>query len=935
MGEKARQTRKGTHSPLRRDVRYLGNILGEVLVQQGGQALFDKVETIREMSKKLRESDGFLSADLQQFKQQLDGLSPNMRQQVIRAFEIYFQLVNIAEQNHRIRRKREYERSEASEQIQPDSIESAVASLKRDGMTADCMRELLDTLALELIITAHPTEATRRTVLDIHHRIAEWVMKLDNPFLTAKERDHIRDMIFSEVLILWQTEGLRQGKPTVVDEVRNGLYYFDETLFDVIPDIHRELERCLEQYYPGEAWHVPCFLRFGSWIGGDRDGNPSVTPEVTWKTLQMQRHLAIRKYEAALRDLTAKLSFSTRIVDVSAELIASLEQDKQEVKLDVGEGAWRNADEVYRQKCMYMLARLNHTNRDDAAAGHYRDAAEFKNDLQIVRDSLLRHNADKVASTDVDKLIRQVELFGFHLLTLDLRQHSGVHEQAITEILHKAGITSDYRSLSENERINILTAQLQDPRPLVSRYMTFSEETTECLELFRLIRPAKEKFGEACIRNYLISMTQGTSDLLEVLILAKETGLYGKKHTTNGSEKYYSRLHVVPLLETIDDLHRAEEIMEAYFRSPVYVPENAEQHPTQEIMLGYSDSNKDGGTITANWELYRAQMNLYELGRRYNLDIKFFHGRGGSLGRGGGPLNRSIFSQPPLTLSGGVKITEQGEVLSSRYALKPIAYRSLEQACSALISSTAFGLQSDSSQQNSRWFTAMDDISERALQYYAQLVFQEPHFLDFFHEATPLPEIGELNIGSRPSRRRNSRAFEDLRAIPWVFAWTQSRFLFPAWYAAGTALQQYLQANEDHLALLQRMYRDWPFFRSIIDNLQMALAKADLVIAREYTALVRDEQAGSHIYETIKSEFERTCRVVLAITEQQEIMDHVPVIKESIRLRNPYVDPLSFIQVQCLRELRAIRKEGGDDAFLLQQVLMTINGIAAGLRNTG
>lgn len=930
MGEVDLQ-KKESSNPLSRDVRFLGNILGEVLVQQGGQELLDKVESIREMSKKLRTEAAFLPHHLEQFKQLLEGLAPDMRQRVIRAFEVYFQLVNIAEQNHRIRRKRQYERSESTDKIQPASIESAIATFKEDGLTAEHIRELLNDLSLELIITAHPTEAMRRTVLGIHHRIAEWVMELDNPYLTERERQHIRDALFSEVLILWQTDGLRHRKPTVIDEVRNGLYYLDETLFDVIPDIHRELERCLYKYYPNEEWRVPCFLRFGSWIGGDRDGNPAVTPQVTWRTLHLQRALVIQKYEKALQDLIEKLSFSTRMVDVSEALITSIERDEQEVKLDIGEGEWRNTDEVYRRKCTYMLARLRHTRMDEARSGHYRSAEQFKQDLQLIRHSLLLHQAHKVAHEEVDQLIRQVELFGFHLLTLDLRQHSSVHEQALTEILNKAGITPDYPHLSEQEKMDILTNQLQDPRPLVSRFMNFSEETNECLELFRLIRPAKEKFGEDVIRNYLVSMTQDASDLLEVLVLAKETGLYGRKE----SGDFYSRLHAVPLLETIDDLHRAKSIMETYFNTPVYVPEHADSAPVQEIMLGYSDSNKDGGTIPANWELYRAQVQLYELGKQHHLSVKFFHGRGGSLGRGGGPLNRSILSQPPETLSGGVKITEQGEVLSSRYALKPIAYRSLEQACSALLISTAHDIQSEERMQEKRWGLAMDDISAQALTAYQDLVFRDPDFLDFFHEATPLPEIGKLNIGSRPARRQNNREFKNLRAIPWVFAWTQSRFLFPAWYAVGTALEQFVQSGEDHLPILQDMYRHWQFFRSTIDNLQMALAKADLVIAREYTTLVKDHEMGMRIFDRIATEYEKTCRIVLDITGQNEIMDHVPVIQESIRLRNPYVDPLSFIQVQCLRELRNPQRTEGDKTLLLQDVLMTINGIAAGLRNTG
>jgi len=914
--------------PLRRDVRFLGHILGDVLVMHGGEALLNNVEKIREMTKQLRQS--YDPEILKQCKTLIQGLSPKMRRDVIRAFAIYFQLVNIAEQNHRIRRHREYRRSR-KDVVQPDSIESAVRELKEQGLTPEQVEEILDVLALELVITAHPTEAMRRTVLDIHHRIAKRVEELDHPYLTEEDRECIRQELLGEVITLWQSDELRQRKPTVMDEVRNGLYYVDETLFEVLPGIHLELERCLKRYYPDHEWHVPSFLRFGSWIGGDRDGNPSVTPEVTWRTLRLQRDLVITKYEEALRRLIKKLSHSMRNVRVSEALLDSLKADEEEVVLaDIGEGKWRNEHEPYRRKLTYMLARLHHTRLGKKDHGIYRSPEAFLSDLRLIDQSLRGHHADVIADRDLGRLIRQVELFGFHLLTLDIRQHSGEHEKALTEILSGMGIVEHYDQLSEKEKINLLTELLEDPRPLTSPFMSFSPETEQCLELFRVIRRAKEEFGEDAIRNYLISMTQGTSDLLEVVLFAKEVGLFRK--TPNGP---ISRLHVVPLLETIDDLHRAHEIMEAYYRHPSYVPANAEHHPTQEIMLGYSDSNKDGGVLTANWELYHAQQRLYRLSRRYGINTKFFHGRGGALGRGGGPLNRSIQAKPPETVVGGVKITEQGEVLSSRYALKPIAFRSLEQATSALLLSAASALTGRKSEEKPEWLEAMAEISEEALKAYQSLVFEDPDFLSYFHTATPLPEIGELKIGSRPTRRKNSQAFEDLRAIPWVFAWTQSRYLFPAWYAAGTGFARFLQQHEDGLQILKEMYRDWPFFRSLVDNLQMALAKADFVIAREYDSLVQDRHVADRIFGKLEEEYRLSREMVLAITGQADVLDHVPVIQESIRLRNPYVDPLSFIQVDLLHQLRYHCPSKEECKETLEQVLLTINGIAAGLRNTG
>ncbi|MCS1352088.1 phosphoenolpyruvate carboxylase [Mechercharimyces sp. CAU 1602] len=919
---------KDPNQSLRRDVRLLGSTLGEILKLQGGEELFAHVEKIRELTKGIRSTE---DQDLiQQCKDEMERLSPTMRLDVIRAFSLYFHLVNIAEQNHRIRRHRHYKQSD-EQQVQPHSIASAIRQLKESGAEAEEIKALFPYLSLELIMTAHPTEAVRRTILDLHHRIADKVCKLDDLLLTDKEQERIESEVHAEVNALWQSDELRQRKPHVLDEVRNGLFYLDETLFEVLPEVHRTLEDALKQYYPETKWQVPTYLRFGSWIGGDRDGNPSVTPEITWNTLELHRELVLSKYEEKVNKLLEVLSYSTRRIHITAELKESIARDREEVALeDVGEGEWRNEHEPYRRKCMYMLARLQHTRTGEKEKGSYVDSGDLIADLERIADSLRSHHAEHVVDLYISSFIRQVELFGFHLMTLDIRQHSAVHEQAITEILASLGIEKAYDQLSEEDKMKQLTELLADPRPLTASFMVFSAQTQECLRLFETIKQAKEEFGEESIRNYLISMTQGTSDLLEVVLLAKEVGLHHKtKQESN------ARLHVVPLLETIDDLHRAEEIMQAYYEHPAYIPYHRGEHPTQEIMLGYSDSNKDGGMITANWELYRAQRNLRQLSNRYGLEVKFFHGRGGALGRGGGPLNRSIQATPAGSVLGGVKITEQGEVLSSRYALKPIAMRSLEQATSALLLQTAAARSGEEQGPPAEWMDAFEVISEDARQVYQHLLFQDPDFIPFFQEATPLPEIGELKIGSRPSRRKNSSAFSDLRAIPWVFAWTQSRFLFPAWYAAGTALQRYVERGENKAEQLSVMYKEWPFFRSLVDNLQMALAKADLSIAKEYASLAEHLPRGKEIYQQLEEEYYLTKEVVLAITKQNQLLDHTPVIRESIRLRNPYVDPLSFIQVNLLRDLRQLRIDGVEDEERLEQVLLTINGIAAGLRNTG
>ncbi|MGO4790733.1 phosphoenolpyruvate carboxylase [Paenibacillus sp. 2KB_20] len=928
MTELTVTAKSNSNNLLRRDVRFLGNILGEVLVHQGGNELLDIVEKIRETSKSLRSV--FLPELFADFKRIISTLEPDIRHQVIRAFAIYFQLVNIAEQNHRIRRKRDYERS-AGESVQPGSIESAVQDLKERNITFEEVQEILESLSLELVMTAHPTEAMRRAILDIHKRIADDVMQLDNPTLTFREREQLREKLLNEVITLWQTDELRDRKPTVLDEVRNGMYYFHETLFHILPEVYQELERCLSKYYPGHHWHVPTYLRFGSWIGGDRDGNPSVTADVTWRTLEMQRKLAIREYQRILREFMKYLSFSSSIVSVSDELLQSIEKDREHVTLKKME-IWHNEKEPYRVKLVYMLAKMSHILDENMTGGErYQSPEEFIEDLNIIDRSLRFHFADYVADTYIQKLIRQAELFGFHTATLDIRQHSQEHENAMAEILRKMNVTQDYAQLSEDEKIELLNNLLNDPRPLTTPYQEYSDSTEECLEVYRTVFRAQQEFGVKCISSYLISMSEGASDILEVMVFAKEVGLFRKDN--DGS--VIATLQAAPLFETIEDLHAAPDIMRKLFSLPIYREAVSAMNELQEIMLGYSDSNKDGGAITANWELQVALKDITAAANEYGIKVKYFHGRGGSLGRGGMPLNRSILAQPASTIAGGIKITEQGEVISSRYSLKGIAYRSLDQATSALITASLNARYLEKESTEKEWEEISSRISAASQKKYQDLIFRDPDFLSFFKESTPLPEVGELNIGSRPSKRKNSDRFEDLRAIPWVFAWTQSRYLLPAWYAAGTGLQSFYQGKEENMKVLQKMYTSYPFFTSLIDTLQMALAKADLIIAKEYSLMTKDDQARERIFGLIQEEFNLTKELVLKITGQQDILDNQPVLQESIRLRNPYVDPLSYLQVQLLNELRELREQEQDDPDLLREVLLTINGIAAGLRNTG
>ncbi|MBS4177014.1 phosphoenolpyruvate carboxylase [Lederbergia citrea] len=906
---------------LRNDVKKLGNILGEILVHHGGIELFNKVESIREMTKSIRKE--YNEETYKRLKEEINLLKPPTRQQVIRAFSIYFHLINIAEQNHRIRRRRQYLLQDQGSQS--FSLENAVSKVKDYDLSNEIIQQVLNELSIELIITAHPTEATKRTVLEIQKRISTILQKFDNPMTTRKERKFLEESLFNEVTALWQTDELRHRKPEVLDEVRNGLYYFDQTLFDTLPSIHQELELQLQEHLPDNNWEVPNFIHFGSWIGGDRDGNPNVTPEITWKTLQMQRELVLKKYDEAIVDLMKRFSHSTYRITISEQFIETVQREEP-VYLEEEE-KWPIESEIYRRKFAIVLKRLREVGKSELG---YQHAEELLNDLIQIKECSEKHQPAKKKMKEIRTLIRQVQLFGFHLATLDIRNHSGEHESAVNEILHAVNVTKNYSELTEEEKLNILGKVLSDPRPLLLFEEAYTIETQKVLKVFRMIKNAHAEFGKRSIEVYLISMTQSASDLLEVLLLAKEAGIY-RLHS-NG--KVESDLHVAPLLETIDDLIAGPNIMRTLFEMDVYRNHLSVRDNHQEIMLGYSDGSKDGGTLTANWKLFKAQQEIHNMAREYNIRLKFFHGRGGSLGRGGGSLNTSILSQPVETLGDGVKITEQGEVLSSRYLLEDIAYRNLEQAASALFEACV-RVSAAPGQDHFRkkeWETAMENISTESLKKYQSLVFGDKDFLTYFNQATPLKELGALNIGSRPMSRKNSQRFEDLRAIPWVFAWTQSRQMIPAWYAAGTGLQLFIEQDPGNLKMLQSMYKEWPFFHSTVNNLQMALMKADMKTAKEYLNLVEDQTIADRIYKDISDEYYRTRAALLQISGNEELLAHTPNIRESVHRRNPYVDPLNFLQVDLIHQLRETENPSEE---LVTEVLLTINGVAAGLVNTG
>ena len=906
---------------LYQDVGMLDGMLNEIIVCLEGREFADTLERIRQKAKALR--DNHSEENYHVLKNEIDALDDATRKKVIRAFTVFLFLFNIAEQNFRVRIRRRYQLDESD--TQPFSIEDTVKSLKDRKVDESVVSEILDTVSLELTTTAHPTESTKRTILDIQRRIVEALRKLEQQLLTNRERITLRETLFNEIAILWQTDELRRHKPTVYDEVETGLYYFDQTLFEVLPEIHRELEMNLSEQYPEKKWRVPNFLSFGTWIGGDRDGNPFVTHDVTWGTMLKQRELVIKKYIAVLQDLTHRYTHTTSRMTVNENFVARL--NEMEEKYLTPETKWSKKGEVYRRYFVVIIERVSQVGKSEIG---YKTAEELLDDLFFVQKSLRKHHPAKHELKTIQKIIRQVQLFGFHLATMDIRNHSSEHESAVSEILQKVGLAANYAGMIESEKVELLSSILQDPRHVLLSIEDYTPETQEMICVFQTIKRIHDEFGMRAIEVYLISMFKSPSDLLEVLLLAKEANLY-RLHANGTVESY---LNVAPLFETIDDLTAASGIMEKVFNMPLYRHHLQMLGNRQEIMFGYSDSSKDGGTLTASWKLFKAQIEIHKMALHHGVDLKFFHGRGGSLGRGGGPLNRSLTSQPAETIDVGLKITEQGEVLSFRYLIEDIAYRSLEQAVAALLQ-IAEKVHTNTDIEALRkkvWEDAYERIAAISHKKYRSLVFDDPEFINYFYEATPLNEIGGLNIGSRPISRKNSRGFEHLRAIPWVFSWAQCRQMLPAWFAAGTGLAAFANEKPENLALMQEMYAEWPFFRNTIDNLQLALLKADMLAASEYVTLVKNQEAANRIFDSIKEEYAKTEKIALQISGDKELYAQDENLRKSTLERNPYIEVLNFLQVDLINKLRAADKP---DAELTEQALLTINGISVGIRSTG
>jgi phosphoenolpyruvate carboxylase len=907
---------------LSEQIHLLGDVLGETIVEQQGRALFDLVEEVRGLAKSHRHGDAGAGARL---LTRIESLPLPEARGVCKAFLSYFALVNLAEEQERVRvlRRRQLEALRSGSPVD-ETAAAALLALKQQGTTPEEVQQILDRLLIMPVITAHPTEAKRRTVLLKLQRVSEALDAFDAAAAAPEDAAAALLTLREEVASLWETEETRAYKPSVLDEVRNGLYYFESTLFDLAPELETRLRRGLGAVWPGHPFRVPHFLRFGSWIGGDRDGNPFVTVRATEETLREHKATALRLYRRALDRMHAHLSVSDGPA-VGEALRESLRADAELYPDEARRANERYSHEPYRQKLAFVYRKLGATleaARRPWRADHrprpgtYPDANALLMDLELVQASLRARAGVRLAEGRLGTLIAQAKIFGFHLASLDLRQHAARHSAALGELFARYGLCGDWAGLAEPEREGLLTHELMNPRPL-SGLLDFSEETNETLELFRLVRRARERVGRQAIEAYVVSMTRGPSDVLSVLLLAKDAGVDGV-------------LDVVPLFETVSDLHQANHTMERLFANPAYRG-HVQRRGGQPIMIGYSDSNKDGGYVSANWELHLAQRSLAAVCAREGVRLTLFHGRGGSVGRGGGPTNRAILSQPQESVGGRLRLTEQGEAVTARYANRHLARRHLEQLLHAVLWTTGKRPVSSPS-RGGAWEDAMHGLAPLSERAYKEFVAM-PATLAYLRTATPVEEISRLNIGSRPASRSGARSLASLRAIPWVFAWTQSRVTLPGWYGFGTALGDWAGGDETRWQTLAAMYREWPFFRTMVDNCQVSLRKGDMLIAGVYATLA-EPNVREQAFPAIRAEYQRTVAALNRLVGQRDLLEHFPWLQRSIRVRNPYIDPMNYVQVALLRRLRAA-PTGPDADSLREAVLLAVNGIAAGLRNTG
>ncbi len=912
----------------------LGDILGRVIRRHAGIDIFELEERFRALTK-ARRAENNPSID-QRLEEIVDGLTVRQAEMVARSFTVYFELVNLAEEQNQVRILREQESANHPEPLK-GSVPDAIKRLSHRGVDDYEMGKLLERLKIELVLTAHPTQAKRRTILSKLHRISNALTELHVRDLVPSEREKLMAQMRAEITSLWLTDRTRSDQITVTDEVKTGLYYMDTTLWDVIPDVYEQLARGLAEHYPNVN-PPERFLTFGSWIGGDRDGNPYVTADVTAETLRLHRGLAIGRYRTASTQLDRSLSVSDQLTSIPHDFSSEL-PDTQARSSHFAFLRKRYPHEPFRLWAAALAEDLGEASQGDMKArlqgksnlpSRLRTTEDVLKPLNFM-DNALRHGGlHELANDLLARMRKQAEVFGLHVARLDIRQHSQQHTAVIDELFRKLELHTDFQHLEASERSRVLEDRLERPAPDLDSLQGLSAEARETLELFRILGRVFHYYERDILGPYIVSMTHGTEDLLAPLLLAKWHGL-----CLNESAQEEG-LTFAPLFETQEDLRTASAVMESLFQQPAYKRHLNRTGRKQTIMIGYSDSNKDAGYMAANWELYKAQESLTEICRKHEVTMTLFHGRGGTVARGGGPANRAILAQPPGSIDGRIRITEQGEVIDARYGHPAIAKRHLEQVIHAVLLSSVEPGKSETPRPKPAWRETMNHLAAVSYRTYARLIYETPDFLEYWQQATPINEINQMRLGSRPARRGAKADFENLRAIPWVFSWIQSRHVLPGWYGLGEALESY-GSEPEGFQRLQEMYDDWPFFQVLLDNAQISLAQADMRIARLYANLVNDADVRENIFGQIEAAFDRTCHWVLRVTRQHRLLDNQPLLQSSVRQRDPYVDPLHFIQVGLLRRLRSLPydREHPEAKPLRDTIFLTINGIASGLKNTG
>ncbi|WP_441234785.1 phosphoenolpyruvate carboxylase [Bradyrhizobium sp. 930_D9_N1_4] len=901
---------------LRDDIRLLGRILGDTVRDQEGADVFDLVERIRQTSIRFhRDEDRIARRELEQI---LDGMSTSETVRIVRAFSYFSHLANIAEDQNNIRQMRARSAANGS-----GVLAETLAHARSAGISSDALRNFFKTAQVSPVLTAHPTEVRRKSTMDREMEVASLLDRRERVALTADEADASDEQLRREVLTLWQTNLLRRTKLTVLDEVANGLSFYDYTFLREVPRLVNVLEDRLEEGGEQAASELASFLRMGSWIGGDRDGNPFVTADVMRGTLRLQSSRVMQFYLNELHVLGSELSIAAHLADVSEELRTLAERSPDTSPHRSGEPYRLAVSGIYaRLTATAEALEVEITRRPVGKGRPYESVKELQADLDVLHRSLISNNARVIARGRLRLLRRAVDCFGFHLARLDIRQNSAVHERTIAELMDAANPGMSYLALGEDARISLLTNELRSTRSLVSPFVKYSDETMGELNVFHAAAEAHAKFGSDAIPQCIISMCKGMSDMLEVAVLLKEVGLV---HPSGRSA-----INIVPLFETIEDLQASSSIMDRMLSLHDYRRLVDSRGSVQEVMLGYSDSNKDGGFVTSGWELYKAEIGLVDVFERHGVRLRLFHGRGGSVGRGGGPSYDAIIAQPGGAVNGQIRITEQGEIISSKYSNAEVGRNNLEILAAATLEASL--LHPRQSAPRREYLTTMDELSSLAFKAYRGLVYETEGFVDYFWASTVINEIATLNIGSRPASRKKTRAIEDLRAIPWVFSWAQCRLMLPGWYGFGSAVEQWIAEHPDKgMPFLKELYKEWPFFRMLLSNMDMVLAKSSIAIASRYAELVPDEALREKIFGRIRREWHSCIETLLDIMSQDRLLQGNPLLERSVRHRFPYLDPLNHVQVELLKEHRA----QNPDEQVLRGIQLTINGISAGLRNTG